>query len=248
MTSGVVRRSLGASPSGLPVPEHPRVVTVGRPPWWALVLALLIAVWVTVDLLARGVTEQIDIWVSDTVGGWGLRDSDAYGPLYVVTRIGGQGTMQLYLFAVVAFLAGRHRTFLPLVRLLLAMLLLGLVVYSIKYGIGRTAPQHPGHFLHDPDGQSFPSGHVANAVLLWGVVRWQAVEYGMHPWVQRALWALAVVGPVLTTLSMVALDFHWVSDAVVGAAVGLLLLGVVHALDARVLSRWSGARPVPPTS
>jgi hypothetical protein len=41
---------------------------------------------------------------------------------------------------------------------------------------------------------------------------------------------------------MVSLDFHWVTDAVVGGAVGILLLGVVHALDAIVLSRWVRAR------
>jgi hypothetical protein len=47
---------------------------------------------------------------------------------------------------------------------------------------------------------------------------------------------------VVTALAMVSLDFHWVTDAVVGAAVGVLLLGVVHTLDAVVLSRWVRAR------
>jgi undecaprenyl-diphosphatase len=60
--------------------------------------------------------------------------------------------------------------------------------------------------------------------------------------VQRAFWWLSVAGPVVTGLAMVSLDFHWVTDAVVGAAVGILLLGVVHALDALVLSRWVRAR------
>jgi hypothetical protein len=41
---------------------------------------------------------------------------------------------------------------------------------------------------------------------------------------------------------MVSLDFHWVTDAVVGACVGVVVLGVVHALDAVVLSRWVRAR------
>jgi tellurite resistance protein TehA-like permease len=60
--------------------------------------------------------------------------------------------------------------------------------------------------------------------------------------VQRAFWALSVLGPVVTGLAMVSLDFHWVTDAVVGGAVGVLLLGVVHLLDAVVLSRWVHAR------
>ncbi len=77
---------------------------------------------------------------------------------------------------------------------------------------------------------------------MWGVARWLAVDYGLAPRVQRALWALSVVGPVATGIAMVSLDFHWVTDAVVGAAVGVLLLGVVHGLDAVVMSRWASAR------
>jgi len=115
-------------------------------------------------------------------------------------------------------------------------------VYALKYGTGRTAPRYPGSYFFHHNGASFPSGHVANAVLMWGVARWQAVEYGLPVRVQQLFWWLAVVGPVLTGLSMISLNFHWVTDAVVGAAVGVLLLGVVHALDALVLSRWVRAR------
>jgi undecaprenyl-diphosphatase len=53
---------------------------------------------------------------------------------------------------------------------------------------------------------------------------------------------LSVVGPVATAVAMVSLDFHWVTDAIVGACVGIVVLGVVHALDAMVLSRWVRAR------
>ena len=83
---------------------------------------------------------------------------------------------------------------------------------------------------------------MANAVLMWGVAGWQAVKFGLPAKVQRAAWLLSVLGPVSTGVAMVALDFHWVTDAVVGLAVGLLLLGVVHALDALVVSRWPRAR------
>jgi hypothetical protein len=78
---------------------------------------------------------------------------------------------------------------------------------------------------------------------MWGVARWQAVQFGMPPKAQRILWALAVVGPVLCSVAMILLNFHWVSDAIAGAAVGVVLLGVVHALDAHVLSRWVRAAP-----
>jgi membrane-associated phospholipid phosphatase len=234
VTSGVVRDTA--------LPEESRVVSVGRPSWWLLLVALVVAVAVTADLLARGLLERMDVRVSEIVGDWGLRESASFYPVWVVTQLGGRGSILLVLAVLVGYLGWRRRTWLPLVRVLLALALLTVAVYAIKEGIGRTAPRFPGSFFFHDDGASFPSGHVANAVLMWGVARWLAVEYDLPARVQRVFRLLSVVGPVATALAMVSLNFHWVTDAVVGAAVGVLLLGVVHTLDALVLSRWVRAR------
>ena len=222
--------------------EHTRVVSVGRPPWWLMVAALLVGGLVTLDLFTRGALERMDLEVSEVVSDWGLQDSVAYPLVWSVTQLGGRVAILVVLAVLVGYLAWTRRTLLPLVRVLVALALLTVVVYAIKGGTGRTAPGFPGSFFFHADGASFPSGHVANAVLMWGVARWQAVEFGLPPRVQRTFWWLSVVGPVATGVAMVSLDFHWVTDAVVGAAVGILLLGVVHALDAAVLSRWVRAR------
>ncbi|WP_231487025.1 phosphatase PAP2 family protein [Candidatus Blastococcus massiliensis] len=224
------------------VPERSRAVSIGRPPWWAPLLALLVGGLITADLLAGGVLERLDFWVSDAVRGWGLRDSAAYPVFWAVTQLGGRGAILIVLSVLVGYLAWRHRTAVPLLRVLLALGTLTIGVYAVKFGTGRTAPGHPDELFFHVDGASFPSGHVANAVIMWGVARWLAVEYGLPARVQRAFWWLSVAGPIATGVSMVSLDFHWVTDAVVGAAVGIVLLGVVHALDALVLSRWFGAR------
>jgi membrane-associated phospholipid phosphatase len=234
VTSGVVRDA------GLPVES--RIVSVGRPPWWLLVAALIIGSAVTADLLARGSLERMDLRVSEIVSDWQLRDSIAFYPVWVVTQLGGRASILIVLAVLVGYLAWRRHTWLPLVRVLVALALLTAAVYAIKQGIGRTAPAFPGSYFFHDDGASFPSGHVANAVLMWGVARWLAVEYDLPARVQRVFRLLSVVGPVATALAMVSLNFHWVTDAVVGAAVGILLLGVVHALDAAVLSRWVRAR------
>jgi membrane-associated phospholipid phosphatase len=234
VTSGVIRDA-GA-------PEKADVVSAGRPPWWLLVVALVVGSLVTVDLLTRGWLEQMDLQVSEVISDWQLQDSAAFPFIWVVTQVGGRVTILAVLAVLVGYLAWRRHTWLPLVRVLTALALLTVVVYGIKNATGRTAPSFPGSFFFHEDGASFPSGHVANAVLMWGVARWQAVEYGLPLRVQRAFLVLAVAGPVATGLAMVSLDYHWVTDAVVGACVGLLLLGVVHALDAVVLSRWVRAR------
>jgi membrane-associated phospholipid phosphatase len=234
VTSGVVKDA------GLR--ETSRAVSVGRPPWWLLLGALVVGGAVTADLLSRGPLERLDLRISEVISDWGLRDSVAFPFVWVVTQVGGRVTILAVLAVLVGYLGWRFHTWLPLVRLLTALLLLTVVVYAIKYGTGRTAPGYMGSFLFHEDGASFPSGHVANAVLMWGVARWQAVEYGLPVSLQRAFWALSVLGPVVTGLAMVSLDFHWLTDAVVGGAVGILLLGVVHGLDAVVLSRWVRAR------
>ena len=200
-------------------------------------LGALITLVVTIDLLDRGVLERMDLRVSEVVSDWGLRDSAAYWPVWVLTQAGGRVTILVVLAGLVAWVAWQRRSLAPLVRVLVALALLTGVVYAFKYGTGRTAPAYPGSFFHR-DGASYPSGHVANAVLMWGVARWQAVQYGLPARAQRAFWVLSVVGPGVTGVAMVALNFHWVTDALVGAAVGVVLLGVVHALDAVVLSRF----------
>jgi membrane-associated phospholipid phosphatase len=220
---------------------HPAVVSTGNPSWWVLVLAAVVAGLVTADLLAHGVLERLDLRVSELVSDWGLSDSAAYPAVWLVTQLGGRGAILLVLAALVGWLAWRRRTWVPLRRVLLALVVLTAAVYGAKYATGRTAPAYPGSYFFS-DGESYPSGHVANAVLMWGVARWLAVEHGLPPLAQRSFWWLSVAAPVATGVSMVVLDFHWVTDAVVGGAVGLLLLGVVHALDAHVLSRFPRAR------
>jgi membrane-associated phospholipid phosphatase len=202
----------------------------------ALAAALLAAV--IVDLLSGGVLERVDHRISDIVGHWGLVGSGAHPVVWLLTQLGGRVTILVVLAGLVGYLAWRRRTWLPVVRVLLALGLLTLAVYVIKSGMGRTAPTYPGSFFFHSDGASFPSGHVANAVLMWGVARWQAVEYQLPPRVQRVFWLLSVVGPVVTGAAMVSLDYHWLSDAVAGGCVGVILLGVVHALNAVILSRW----------
>ena len=230
MTRGALRET------GLP--GSPAVVSIGRPPWWLVVGALLVGVLVTADLLAHGRLERLDLRVSEVVSDWGLQDSAGYPLVWLLTQVGGRVTILVVLAGLVGYLAWRRGTWVPALRLLLAVAVLTAGVYAIKHGTGRTAPAFPGSYFFHDDGASFPSGHVANAVLMWGVARWQAVRYGLSATVQRIFWWLSIAGPVVTGVAMVSLDYHWVTDALVGAAVGIVLLGVVHALDAVVLSRW----------
>ncbi|WP_324273792.1 hypothetical protein [Blastococcus brunescens] len=105
MTSGVVWDA--------GVPEQTRVVSIGRPPWWLMLLAFVVGGLITVDLLAGGVLERTDLRVSEIIGGWGLRDSSAYPVVWAITQLGGRATILVVLAILVGYLAWRRRTWLP---------------------------------------------------------------------------------------------------------------------------------------
>ena len=53
---------------------------------------------------------------------------------------------------------------------------------------------------------------MANAVVVWGVVRWQAVAYRVRPVAQRVAGGFAVVAPAVAGVAMLLVGFHWLSD------------------------------------
>jgi membrane-associated phospholipid phosphatase len=204
-------------------------------------VSALVTAAASAELLAGSWVGRVDDRVAAVVAGWDLRHGPAYPLFWLATQLGGRVTILVVIAALVGHLGWRRRAVLPLLRVVLALALLTATVYAFKFGMGRTAPAYPGSFFHR-GGESFPSGHVANAVLMWGVARWLAVDFGLAAPVQRLFRWLSLAGPVVAGAAMLVLDFHWLSDVVVGGAVGIVLLGVVHLLDELVLSPRVRAR------
>lgn len=210
--------------------------------------------WLTLDLILGGPMSRFDEFVSDRIGSWGLRDNAvAYVVGWIITQIGGQRVLILVVVGVlVAYLCWTRRTLQPLLRMLVALGLLTIAVYGFKYGLGRTAPAYPGGSFLFRGEQSYPSGHTANAVLMWGLATWLAVYYGLPARVQRLFAGLFVVSPIASAIAMILLDFHWITDVVTGAAVGLILLYLVHLIFDGRLGNWTGfpdaGARTPPTS
>jgi hypothetical protein len=120
----------------------------------------------------------------------------------------------------------------------IALALVGSTVYGSKQAFGRSMPAVD--VLHSSTGHAFPSGHVATAVVLWGLLAWLAAEHGLPAWITAPLGVLRWLAPALTFGAMVLLDYHWLTDVVGGLALGLVLLRVLHEIDARALRDWRG--------
>jgi undecaprenyl-diphosphatase len=126
----------------------------------------------------------------------------------------------------------RRRDLRPLLTFVVVTLVLNVTIGVVKLAVGRLGPLQLGEAAADvgasrvfDDGTIFPSGHTANAVVIWGLMALLAVHH-------RRWWGL-VAGFVAATvgLSTIYLGTHWVSDVVAAWAAGGLVLLAVPSLE-----------------
>jgi membrane-associated phospholipid phosphatase len=250
---------------GLPLPAL-RAGSVTRPQFPARVSLRAVAFW---TLLALYVALTICVLVPSPIltldqhlAGLHLKAAHpGFRPWingYVIFGQRGPATLAFLPFFV--WVAWRTRSKRPLVLLATALVLLNVSVGIVKYATGRIGPMHVSDgAVHEifAGGNIYPSGHVSNAVVLYGLVAW------ITPWFRKTVIAAAVFLCVTVGLSTVYLRTHWFSDVLGGWLAGALVLlslptalpyaerwtdRVIAAIRARY-ARWrapSGHRVVPP--
>jgi len=149
---------------------------------------------------------------------------------------GQRGPATLAFLPLFIWVAWRTRSKRPLVMLGASLVLLNVSVGVVKYALGRVGPwQAADSDVRDvfAGGTIFPSGHVSNAVVLYGLVAWIV---GAR-WRRLAITA-AVFLSVTVGLGTVYLRTHWFSDVVGGwLAGGLVLLAAATVLP--YAERWT---------
>ena len=150
------------------------------------------------------------------------------------------------LIPLIAVLGGyfviRRRDWTPLIRL--AVALGGAIgLYNLgKLVVDRPRPPERFRVGSVVPGGSFPSGHSAEALAVWGMMAvLAAVLLTRRRWVPIVVAALVVL---LVGVSRVYLDAHWLTDVLAGyAAGGCWLSAVVAVILWRGRLRWrSGPR------
>ena len=79
-------------------------------------------------------------------------------------------------------------------------------------------------------GYSFPSGHSANAAVVYG-------SLAVHEKRRRLLWVLAVVLPLLVGFSRVFVGAHFPTDVLCGWLLGVLIVALIPWLRRKIRSR-----------
>ena len=135
---------------------------------------------------------------------------------------------------------------------LAAFVLTYVTIGPLKLWLQRAAPHFTGPDraeLFNPAaaggaGLSYPSGHVANALVWYGVIALLAgALVTLSPGARRAL---RILPPVIVFATTTYLAFHWITDSAAGLFLGLVLTRLMARVpwDTMPLPRLGGwARP-----
>jgi membrane-associated phospholipid phosphatase len=222
------------------VTARPRGAPGGSPT--LLLAALAVFALITVDVLAGGPLTHLDRAVSDWARSTGLPGTGWKKPgqkqADQAVNFGDRQVVGLIVLIAIGYLSVRARTVVPLVRLVSLSVVASAVVLALKYGIGRHAPSG----VHGPEAfRSYPSGHTATAVILWGLLYAVVAEYPDYALSRPVAWLLSWAAPVAVMVGMVLRDYHWVTDLLGAASLCVVLLQA----ERMVWAHWRRARRGP---
>ncbi|MGH8860603.1 MAG: phosphatase PAP2 family protein, partial [Jatrophihabitantaceae bacterium] len=194
-------------------PRTPRV------PWRVIAFVLILTAYVllTIGVIHRSplLTLDRDVFrldMRDRFPGW------FYG-IHTFVMLGQRAPATLVALPWFVWRAWKSRSSRPLVMLATALVVLNLSVGIVKVATGRLGPRatHQVHAVFE-GGDIFPSGHVSNAVVLYGVIAMLAVSF------HRTAIAMAGFLSLTIGLSTIYLDTHWLTDVLGGWLAGGLVL------------------------
>ncbi|TDC32729.1 phosphatase PAP2 family protein [Micromonospora sp. 15K316] len=225
------------------VREPVRLRPVRPAGWWydALLVAALVGLTVALtDHQLFGIDRTVADWAQEH------RPAAAYWAARVLNLL-GQGTpLTLIAAGLGVLVAVRVRSIRPVLPAVVAFVLTYLTIGPLKVWTARPAPSAsikepflpPEQTLplfqeHLPVrfAQSYPSGHVANAIVWYGVLALLLAPllrtYGrtVPP---RLVLAIRVLPPLVVLCTTTYLGWHWLTDSVAGLLLGLFLDRLLH--------------------
>jgi membrane-associated phospholipid phosphatase len=214
--------------------------------WW-FDLALIAAFAAVTFALAQGHLLALDRHVADWADSH--RPAALYWPARVLNYLGQGGQVLMPVAMVLAVLVAlRRRSIRPGLVVVAAFVLTYLTIGPLKIWLDRAAPAFTGpdrtvlfnQAASGPKAMSYPSGHVANALVWYGVIALLAgALVTLSP---RIHLALRVVPPMIVFCTTTYLAFHWITDSIAGVFLGLVLTRLMARIpwDALPLPRLNG--------
>lgn len=203
--------------------------------WWFDVLLLAALAALTIGL-ARGQLLNVDLAVREWAAAH--RPDAAYWIARVVNFLGQGGSVLMPVAGALAVAVGvRARSVRPLLVVAAAFALTYLTIGPLKVWTDRAAPssglppeESVRIFNTLPPGEysmGYPSGHVANAIVWYGVIALLLAALlrtlGRPDAPPAVFRAIRILPPAIVFCATTYLGFHWLTDSVAGLLLGLVL-------------------------
>ncbi len=195
-------------------------------------VAIMLAVaLIVMTMLAAGPLHPVDNFLNELPRPYWdrIRDFLIHWPDTVASR-----AVALPVLGVTALqLAYWHRSWRPMVLSAVGVVGMMSMVSVMKLAINRGHAKHFNpDFFAGPGNVAFPSGHGANAILIYGLVLFLIIRFGAaRPHIIRRLGYCIVGIALLQATVSVYLHFHWFTDLVAGMIAGGFALRVTIRLD-----------------
>ena len=146
------------------------------------------------------------------------------GAAGVVARLGAREVLIPVLLVSAVVVGWRRRSAGPVILLIGSYLLVAAVASLVKAGLARPQPLP----LPGVPGRAFPSGHAAQAVVVFGALALGAAAGRATEWRRRAFAGVAAVVAVVS-VALLWRQAHWLTDMVGGVTLGMACLTTMHA-------------------
>ena len=193
-------------------------------------------VLVTLDIMNQGFLYKVDQYFAD------LKRPKFEGfANFLILRIDDLGLRWItavVLLITAVLISRRFKSWRPLNLSILSLIFLNLFVGAAKIGFGRCKAKEDFEVCMFTDGMAYPSGHISNALVTWGLFAYIIFRYTHRAPFEglKLYWWVAVVTIAVGVVSLLR-NTHWFTDLLGGMFLGGAILVLVVAIDRFIPSK-----------
>ena len=193
-------------------------------------------VLVTLDVLNQGLLYRVDQYLADIE-----RPRFSGFTNFLILRIDDLGLRWItavVLLITAALISRRFKSWRPLNLSILSLIFLNVFVGAAKIGFGRCKAREDFDVCMFTDGMAYPSGHISNALVTWGLFAYIIFRYTHRAPFEglKLYWLVAVITIAVGVVSLLR-NTHWFTDLIGGMFIGGAILVLVVAIDRFIPSK-----------
>ena len=202
---------------------------------WSAVLTFGF-VLVTLDVINQGLLYKFDQYVAEIE-----RPKLTGFTNFVILRIDDLGLRWVtasVLLLTATLISRRFKSWRPLNLSFLSLVFLNVFVGAAKIGFGRCKARENFDVCMFTDGMAYPSGHISNALVTWGLFAYIIFRYTHRAPFEglKLYWLVAVLTIAVGSASLIR-NTHWFTDLLGGMFIGGAILVLVVAIDRFIPSK-----------